>query len=162
MRLGTRVFSTICFFVVLQMAKGSSDIQGEVFSFITPNGSKENCIILDRMPGGEYSDEDARTEESYCKINLYDGSIAVCPKTWSTSPGMEGFHLAGHNKSQAEFERSICGTSLHKEILASGQPITFKTTMNGRTTSGTFSTASLLYYHFARYLHAAIHVPVAV
>jgi len=146
----------------MQVANASSDVKGEFFSFTSPNGIEEDCIIIDRMPGGRYSDEDARTEQSYCKINLYDKSIAVCPKTWSTSPGMEIFHLSGQSKSPAEFERSVCGTSLHAEIKASGQPITFKTTMNGRNTSGTFSTASLLYYHFSRYLHSAIHVPVAV
>jgi len=146
----------------MQMALASSDVKGEVFSFTSPKDIEEHCIILDRMPGGKYSDEDTRTEQSYCKINLYDGSIAVCPKAWSTSPGMEVFHLAGQGRSPAEFEKSLCGTSLHKEIIASGQPITFKTTMNSSTTSGTFSTASLLYYHFSRYLHTAINVPVAV
>jgi hypothetical protein len=146
----------------MQLADASSDVKGQIFSFVSPNGIKEQCIILDKMPGAEYSDEDAHVEQSFCGINLYDESIAVCPKTWSTSPGMEVFHLTGKTTSPAVFEQTICGTSLHKEIKASGLPITFKTTMNSRTTSGTFSTASLLYYHFSRYLHAAIHVPVAV
>jgi len=155
-------FVLICSLLVMQMAYASSDVKGEIFSYSSPYGIKEQCIVLNKMPGAEYSDEDTRTEQLFCGINLYDESIAVCPKTWSTSPGMEVFHLTEKKTSPAVFERSICGTSLYKEIKASGQPITFKTTMNSRTTSGTFSTSSLLYYHFSRYLHSAIHVPVAV
>jgi hypothetical protein len=34
--------------------------------------------------------------------------------------------------------------------------------VNAPDTSGTFAPASLLYYHFARYLHNAVNVPVAV
>ncbi len=34
--------------------------------------------------------------------------------------------------------------------------------MNTRQTSGTFSTASLLYYHFSRYFNTVVKVPVAV
>ena len=162
MRLISRVFFLVCLSVAMQLADASSDVKGQIFGFDSPNGVKEECIILDKMPGAEYSDEDIRAEQLFCGINLYDESIAVCPKTWSTSPGMEVFHLTGKKTSPAVFEQSICGNSLHKEIKASGLPITFKTTMNSRTTSGTFSTASLLYYHFSRYLHAAIHVPVAV
>ena len=162
MRLISRVFFLFCLSVAMQLADASSDVKGQIFSFDSPNGTKEQCIILEKMPGAEYTDEDTRAEQSFCSINLYDESIAVCPKTWSTSPGMEVFHLTQKKTSPAVFEQNICGTSLHKEINASGQPITFKNTMNSRTTSGTFSTASLLYYHFSRYLHAATHVPVAV
>ncbi len=45
---------------------------------------------------------------------------------------------------------------------ADGPPTNFKVTMNAKGTSGTFSTASLLYYHYARYLDASIQVPVSV
>jgi len=34
--------------------------------------------------------------------------------------------------------------------------------MNAKGTSGTFATASLLYYHLARYLDASVRVPVSV
>ncbi len=162
MRTNTRLFFLFCLTLVMQLVNASSDVKGQIFSFLSPNDIKEKCVILDRMPGAKYSDEDTRTEQSFCGINLYDESIAVCPKTWSTSPGMEVFHLTEKKTSPAVFEQSTCGTSLHKEIKASGQPITFKTTMNSRATSGTFSTSSLLYYHFSRYLHSAIHIPVAV
>ena len=62
----------------------------------------------------------------------------------------------------AGFETDQCGTSSPVKRGALGEPLSFKMTMNARQTSATFSTASLLYYHFSRYLDAAVHVPVSV
>jgi hypothetical protein len=111
-----------------------------------------------------YSKEDLELERSYCDIDFYAADTALCPKTWSTSPGtmvyaLAGSHYAGH---QAAFENEVCAHGFRAEMKAAGEPLAYKLTMNGKDTSGTFSPASLLYYHFSRYLDSAMHVPVSV
>ena len=62
---------------------------------------------------------------------------------------------------QKGFEAKVCPRGDMVVIEADGQPAGFKVTMNAKNTSGTFSTASQLYYHFVRYLGASIHVSVS-
>ena len=59
------------------------------------------------------------------------------------------------------FEAKVCPRGDMVVIAADGQPAGFKVTMYANNTSGTFSTPSLLYYHFVRYLGASIHVSVS-
>ena len=124
----------------------------------------EQCVVLDHIPGGSYSSKDKKTEEQYCAIDLYSTSTAICPKTWSTSPGTIIFDLSSgefaHDPGQ--FEQRICGKGKKAKSHSAGKSYAFKNTMNQRDTSATFSTASLLYYHFSRYFQTHIKVPVAV
>jgi len=91
-------------------------------------------------------------------MDIYSNT-GMCPKTWSTSPGTMFYPLNGSPfSSVSHFEGSACHNQRRIPIKA----IAFKNTMNMRDTSGTFSTASLLYYHFSRYLNTQIKVPVAV
>ena len=144
---------------------GASDaVNGDRHTFTSPGGVAESCVALVKMPGGIYSDDDGAAEEALCSIDIYDKNVALCPKLRSTSPGTFVYRIgegpyAGNQKG---FEAEVCprGKIVVKE--ADGPPAGFKVTMNARNTSGTFSTASLLYYHFARYLDASIHVPVSV
>ena len=150
--------------VSIGAAQANDRIAGDTTSYSSPNGVQERCVSLSAMPGGNYGDEDKKQEKALCSINFYDSNIAICPKLRSTSPGTFVYRLGTgpYEGNQQSFEQEVCprGQIMVKE--ADGNPVSFKVTMNDRTTSGTFSTASLLYYHFSRYLDANIHVPVAV
>jgi hypothetical protein len=145
-------------------AAATDKVAGDRHTFSSPNGVTETCLALAKMPGGVYSDEDKVTEKALCAIDIYDRHVAVCPKLKSTSPGTFVYELtkgpfAG---DQQGFEAKVCPRGDVVVPEADGPPAGFKVTMNARGTSGTFATASLLYYHFARYLDASIHVPVSV
>ena len=132
--------------------------------FKSPNGIQEVCEIPARMPGAVYRENDLRQEQAFCRIDFYDGKTALCPKVFSTSPGTLVYDI-GHAEfsgKAAEFEAQQCKTSSPVKRGASGKPVSYKMTMNQPGTSGTFSTASLLYYHFSRYFNADVFVPVSV
>jgi hypothetical protein len=135
-----------------------------VVQYLSPNGREEQCVMLDPMPGGNYSDEDLAQEKAFCAIDFYSGQHALCPKVFSTSPGTLVYDISRDRfaGSPDAFERARCATSSPVKRGALGAPVSYKITMNDAQTSATFSTASLLYYHFARYLHADVHVPVSV
>lgn len=63
---------------------------------------------------------------------------------------------------RARFESHACNEGKSAKELARDSLAKFKPTMNAKGTSATFSTASLLYYHFSRYFDATVKVPVAV
>jgi len=139
-------------------------VAGDRYGFKSPNGIEETCVALAKFPGGTYSAQDKANEKSLCGIDIYDRRFAVCPKLRSTSPGTFVYEIAegpfaGDQKS---FEADVCPRGEVVVSEADGPPASFKVTMNARNTSGTFSTASLLYYHFARYLDTSIHAPVSV
>jgi len=114
--------------------------------------------VLNGIPGGNYSRHDKQTEQQYCSMDVYTNT-ALCPKTWSTSPGTEFYPLQGSiYRSIEQFEREHCSRQKHLHV----KPVVFKNTMNMRDTSATFSTSSLLYYHFSRYFDTRIIIPVAV
>ncbi len=136
----------------------SDKVMGTASEFVSPSGIKEQCIVLKHIPEGIYSEQDLQIEQNYCAMDIYTNT-GMCPKTWSTSPGTMFYPLKGsHFSSVKQFESGACANQRHISIKS----IAFKNTMNMKDTSGTFSTASLLYYHFSRYLNTQIHVPVAV
>ncbi len=109
-------------------------------------------------------ESDVARERAYCAIDFAGGSTAICPKTWSTSPGAVLYDLAGTAWAgrAAEFEVQHCGPGGNARDVASRELTLFKNTLNGRETSGTFAPASLLYYHLSRLLQTRTQVPVAV
>lgn len=119
--------------------------------------------MLERAPGGRYSDADEAAERRLCSIDFHRGTHALCPKLFSTSPGTLVFDLAGGRFAgdAPAFEREACAGGLHVEA-ASGEPVSFKMSVNTRESSATFANSSLFYYHLSRYFHATAHVPVAV
>ena len=136
----------------------SDEVMGSVTKFSSPNNILEQCIALSPMPGGVYTDSDRQLEKEYCSMDIYSNT-GICPKTWSTSPGTMFYSLNGSQySSTTQFEAGVCQKQKHAPIKA----IAFKSTMNMRDTSATFSTASLLYYHFSRYFDTQVRVPVAV
>lgn len=115
------------------------------------------------MPGASYTETDRNIANRFCSIDFTADSVALCPKLFSTSPGTLIYDISSgpYAGDPGGFEKDICrkGKVMAKE--ARGEPISFKTTMNAQTTSATFSTASLLYYHFSRYFNTLTHVPVS-
>ncbi|MGR8920430.1 MAG: hypothetical protein ACU85V_12495 [Gammaproteobacteria bacterium] len=142
----------------------AANVAGAVVEFRSPNDVVERCVALEPMPGGVYSDMDVAQEATFCAIDFYAGGHGLCPKLFSTSPATLVYDISRGEFAgrAAAFESAQCGRSGHAKRGALGEPIAYKMTMNDRQTSATFSTASLLYYHFSRYLDAAIHVPVSV
>jgi hypothetical protein len=132
--------------------------------FTSPNGITERCVQIEQVPGGVYDSDDLEDETAYCAIDLYANDVALCPKTWSTSPGMMVYDIAEgpYANDRAAFMRNACPEGKAAGDLASDDLAKFKVTMNASGTSGTFSTSSLLYYHFSRYFDMTVMVPVAV
>jgi hypothetical protein len=115
------------------------------------------------MPGALYRRQEVDEEAALCQIDFYAGSHALCPKLFSTSPGtlihdLRGGGFAGRVE---RFEAEICPQGHITAREAADVPVSFKMSVNTRESSATFSNASLIYYHFARYFDAAIHVPPA-
>ncbi len=135
----------------------SAEVKGQAKTFSVPGKTSEQCIALERFPDGVYKKKDDDKEEEFCKIDLNDGKTAMCPKTWSTSPGTIMVSTEKSGLSVPAYEAKRCGGKSGHDKLAK-----FKNTMNGPKTSGTFSTASLLYYHFSRYFDTTVIVPPAV
>lgn len=122
-----------------------------IYNYTSPNGIVEKCKILPPFPdaNSEYKSDDAKEESEFCQIDFYTKGITLSPKTWSTSPGTvvyRGPAILGKKEQPANVKR-----------LA-----TYKQTINQRDTSGTFSQASLLYYHFGRYLDTTAKIPPSV
>jgi len=145
-------------------ALATDQVLGEAVQFTSPNGVTESCVKIAPMPGAVYSKKDQKAEREYCEIDLYAPTVALCPKTWSTSPGMMVYDISDgpYAGDRASFEREACAEGKAAKALAKGDLAKFKPTMNGKGTSGTFSASPLLYYHFSRYFEADIGVPSAV
>lgn len=155
--------TTVAAFLICP-ALANDGVQGEEVVFTSPNKVTERCVRIAPMPGAEYSDDDLKAEAEFCAIDLYAPTVALCPKTWSTSPGMivhdisEGPY-AGDRRA---FETRACPEGKDAKGLGGGELAKFKPTMNARGTSGTFSASPLLYYHLSRFFGAEIGVPPAV
>jgi hypothetical protein len=145
-------------------ALASANVRGEVFTFTSPAGVQEHCVMLVRMPGAVYRESDVAEEKAFCAIDLHGRTHAMCPKLFSTSPGTLIYLLAGgpYGDNPAGFERDVCPRGHVVEKEAADEPISLKMSVNARETSATFANSSLIYYHFARYFDAAVHVPPAV
>jgi len=133
-------------------------------TFRAAGGTEEKCIYGLRIPGGTYSEADARLEREYCSVNFSSAAVALCPKTWSTSPATIVYDISGgpFRNNQAGFERQACPNGGSALRDAAGELAMYKMSMNEKDTSGTFSPASLLYYHLSRYFDTEVNVPVAV
>jgi len=145
-------------------SQASQGVNGTVTHFLSPAGVPEECVALDPIPGGSYSEQDRDDERSFCTIDLHVPSVALCPKTWSTSAGTLVYDISSgtYANDPTRFEREVCphGGSARKE--AAQELAKYKQTINTPDSSATFSTASLLYYHLARHFDTTVNVPVAV
>jgi hypothetical protein len=160
-----RYLTPLLFLVTLSPPAAASDaVTGFETLHQSPNGIAERCVRIAPIPGGEYSKDDIADEEAFCSIDLYADNVAMCPKTWSTSPGTMIYDVSEgpYAGDRAEFERNACKEGKSAKDLAKTDLAKFKPTMNASGTSGTFSPSPLLYYHFSRYFDATVKVPVAV
>lgn len=132
-------------------------LNGVATQFKSPNGVSESCVIINKLPAGKYSPKDIETEKEYCSMDLYNSAFALCPKTWSTSPGVVIRDNSKTGKSSVTVEPSMCAKDSPLKSIAK-----FKTTMSNSGTSGTYSWSSILYYHLSRVLDTTLDVPVAV
>lgn len=142
----------------------AGDAKGQTVEFVSPGGTREACVAVHPVPGGDYSANDEAEERSLCAMDFYSGDFALCPKTFSTSPGTLVYNVSsGPYAGRAEnFEAEHCRK---RGIVSSGvvgDPVSYKMTMNGQETSATFAPAALLYYHFSRYFGSHVDVPVSV
>ena len=158
--LTTAIFAVI----TLPVPAMAGQVRGQETNYTSPGGVTEQCIALAPMPGGKYRAGDRKQEQKYCGIDFYDANTALCPKIWSTSPGTIIYDLsAGSYAGRVkQFEQTVCKDSKGAKKQNIKKLAKFKSTMNTRETSGTFSTASLLYYHFSRYFDTVVDIPVAV
>ena len=132
----------------------------KVINYTSPNGIKEQAISLAEIPEGTYKSRDKKKENAFLAVDFYSSKIALCPKTWSTSPGTMVRDISQTGISQRTYEKNHC---TGKTVAGTVKKLAkFKQTMNQRGTSGTFSMSSLLYYHFSRYLDTATTIPPAI
>ena len=145
-------------------ALASDAVRGTETTFGSPNGITERCVRIPPVPGGVYDNDDLEQEAAYCAIDLYAADTALCPKTWSTSPGtmVHDISEGPYAGNRVEFERNACKEGKSADRLAKDTLAKFKPTMNAKRTSGTFSPSPLLYYHFSRYFDMTVKVPVTV
>lgn len=150
--------------LLVSPALADDTVQGEETLYTSPNGVTERCVRIAPMPGAVYTDEDLKAEAEFCSIDFYVNTVALCPKTWSTSPGMIVHDISAgpYIGDRRAFETRACPEGKDAKGLGAGELAKFKPTMNARGTSGTFSTSPLLYYHLSRFLGADIGVPPAV
>ena len=133
---------------------------GKKISYTSPNRVTEQAISLANIPNGKYSNKDASKQTAFLDIDFYSSKIALCPKTWSTSPGTMVRDISQSGISQSTYEHSHCSG---KTVAPTVDKLAkFKQTMNQHDTSGTFSTSSLLYFHFSRYFDTSVKVPPAI
>ena len=139
-------------------------VTGQVTTYRSPQGVEERCVVLARMPGARYAERDRAEEDAFCRIDFHSGSHALCPKLFSTSPGTLVYDVTSgpYAGRAAAFESEVCTRTHGIAHDAADEPLSYKMSVNTRETSATFANASLVYYHYARYFDAAVHVPPAV
>lgn len=159
-----RLFSAAALVLLSSVAHADDRVIGTETTFTSPTGVTERCIRIAPMPGAAYTKDDVKAEEAFCAVDLYDPAVALCPKTWSTSPGMVIYDISSgpYQGDRRGFETRACPEGKEAKAQSAGDLAKFKPTMNAKGTSGTFSASPLLYYHLSRYLGTDIGVPPAV
>lgn len=163
----TTKWKICCVAAVIAAAVSSvagAQVLGTTTAYTSPRGVEERCVAVSGIPGGSYSDRDRAEERRLCSIDLWAPSVALCPKTWSTSPGTLIYDVSSgqYANDAARFEREACARGGRARAAAAGELARHKQTINTVDSSATFSTASLLYYHLSRYFDTTVNVPVAV
>lgn len=155
---------TVAQLALAASAWASDAVRGELVFHAAPGGTTERCVMLARLPGGHYRPTEDAAERALCAIDFHDGTHALCPKLFSTSPGTLVYDLADgpYAARAAAFEREVCPLGHIVTTEAVHGAVSYKMSVNTRETSATFANASFIYYHFARYFDAAVHVPPAV
>ena len=90
----------------------SDAVTGKESTFQSPNGLTERCVQISPIPGGNYSDGDVKDEAEFCLIDLYAADVALCPKTWSTSPGMMIYDISSGNDRSFGYQTLVYLSSM--------------------------------------------------
>ena len=135
--------------------------------FSSPSGKSEACIRSKTFPGAKladggdgYDDDDAKKENKLCLYDFYKqtttdpkrANVAVCPKVFSTNPGLE-FHEMPEGTQKAAYEASECQKAKGR---AGDKVAKFKSSI-----SCSYTPSILAYYHLGRIVDVG-HVPQAV
>jgi hypothetical protein len=135
---------------VAQAALSAHLARGErIVELPVPGRSAEVCVIPKHFPDAAYSDNDLKAESQLCSIDEYTNA-AVCPKTNSTNPGLDFYSLPQGFISQ-QVEAAHCKTPGAKKIAK------YKL-----STSCSYTSSILGYYHLSRMLGGIANVPPAV
>ena len=123
--------------------------------------SEPHCTILPALPGGGTTA--TREPGALCNIDFSSASVAICPKTWSTSPAALIYDLRDTSWAgkSGDFEAQVCPRGRKAREAANAELAVFKHSMNGRETSATYAPSSLLYADLARWLGLRIYIPAA-
>lgn len=149
-------------YIVLSADALAGDIRGTEYQFTSANGVAERCVEIEVLPGAKYHHGDAEATQLYCSLDF--NQLVLCPKLWSTSPGTIVHQLSGNPSAEAitSFESGQCGNGHHLSAKGAEHMATFKLSVNGRKTSGTYAPSSWVYFHLSRLLDTNTWVPPAV
>ena len=121
----------------------------KVVEIPVPGRNAEVCVVPKHFSGAKYSDDDLKVEDRLCSIDE-NSNAAVCPKMYSTNPGLDMYSLAqGLTPKQVEAAR--CKTPGAKKIAK------YKL-----STSCSYTPSILGYYHLSRMLGRIANVPPSV
>lgn len=154
----------LCLFLFAPLAHAGDNVVGTTTYFESYNAVIESCVRIVPIPGGEYDRGDINDEADLCEIDIYSPKVAICPKIWSTSAAVVVYDISAgkFEDERRDFQSLICVGGKVAKYVADGVLAKLKFTINQATTSSTFSTSSLLYYHLSRYFDLSLEVPVAV
>lgn len=145
-------------------AAATDRVVGEATAYTSYNGVAERCIRIAPLPGAIYSEADLAEEAALCGMDLYDETIGLCPKIWSTSPSVVLYDLQGSKfeGERSDFQSDICAGGKIAKHVATRELARLKFTMNQKDTSAAYAPAPILYYHLSRLLQTDLRVAPAV
>jgi hypothetical protein len=124
--------------------------------FNSPNGVQEVCVIPKHYPDIKYKKKNLKKEVELCSYNFYPSNdsaqptVALCPKTNSTNPGVNIFEIdTAKGQSKQSLEASKCAGA-------------DKIGKYKNSTSCSYTPALLGYYHLSQILGGIGRVPPAV
>lgn len=122
--------------------------------------SAEVCRISAPMPGATYSAKDLKKQQELCAIDFDDPTVALCPKTWSTSAATSIYGVKALGITSTQFETSSC----KGKVVPSGTKKLgkFKQNMNTEGTSAIWIKGIQTYFHLSRYLGTQVEIPPVV
>jgi hypothetical protein len=145
-------------------AAATDRVVGAATAFTSYYGVAERCIRIAPLPGATYSEADLAEEAALCGMDLYDETIGLCPKIWSTSPSVVLYDLQGSKfeGERSDFQSDICAGGKIAKHVATRELARLKFTMNQAATSAAYAPAPILYYHLSRLLQTDLRVAPAV
>ncbi|MBS1986080.1 MAG: hypothetical protein JST16_18105 [Bdellovibrionales bacterium] len=114
---------------------------------------REDCVAIQPWPGYQADEDQIKDEDKLCQIKFEDPHMALCPKLFSTNPGVEIYSLPA-NENRDTFVKTEC----KKETARAGE----KEAKFKQTTSCSHTSSILGYNKLAAALGVHLEVPVSV